>query len=144
MADRVEDIVQSAMEKLVRRIEDEGVDAPPASYLWKMANHAVIDEIRRHRRRREVAMDDAREVDERGARSDPEALTAARQTGEAIDDCLTRLGDDRRLVVSLYLAGNSVPESAGMLAWKRKRVENLVYRGLADLRLCLENKGLRP
>jgi len=25
-----------------------------------------------------------------------------------------------------------------------KRVQNLIYRGLADLRLCLERKGLAP
>ena len=28
--------------------------------------------------------------------------------------------------------------------WTTKRAENLVYRGLADLRQCLERKGLNP
>jgi RNA polymerase sigma-70 factor (ECF subfamily) len=46
--------------------------------------------------------------------------------------------------VTLYLQGHSVPDAARILDWPAKRTENLVYRGLADLRACLSNKGLRP
>ena len=35
-------------------------------------------------------------------------------------------------------------EAAGILDWSAKRVENLVYRGLADLRDCLAAKGFKP
>ena len=50
----------------------------------------------------------------------------------------------RRLAVALYLQGHSVPEAAKLLEWGNKRTENLVYRGLADLRECLAKKGLKP
>jgi RNA polymerase sigma-70 factor (ECF subfamily) len=30
------------------------------------------------------------------------------------------------------------------MGWTEKKAENLVYRGLADLRRCLSAKGLRP
>jgi DNA-directed RNA polymerase specialized sigma24 family protein len=33
-------------------------------------------------------------------------------------------------------------ETATALAWAEKRVENLLYRGLKELRLCLGEKGL--
>jgi RNA polymerase sigma-70 factor, ECF subfamily len=46
--------------------------------------------------------------------------------------------------VTLYLQGHTVPETARILGWDAKRAENLVYRGLADLRQCLMGKGHRP
>ena len=33
---------------------------------------------------------------------------------------------------------------AEMLGWNAKRADNLVYRGLADLRRCLTAKGIEP
>ena len=49
---------------------------------------------------------------------------------------------ERRLAVTLYLQGHSVPAAARLLEWTAKRTENLVYRGLADLRECLTAKGM--
>ena len=51
---------------------------------------------------------------------------------------------ERRLAVTLHLQGHTVPETARILDWAAKQTENLVYRGLADLRECLMAKGLRP
>ena len=48
------------------------------------------------------------------------------------------------MAVVLHLQGHSVPEAARLLNWGNKRTENLVYRGLADLRNCLALKGLEP
>ena len=78
------------------------------------------------------------------ATGNPERETAARQVGSAIQGCLQRLVKTRRLAVTLYLQGYGVPEAAQLLGWRRKKVENLVYRGLADLRQCLDTKGIKP
>jgi RNA polymerase sigma-70 factor (ECF subfamily) len=51
---------------------------------------------------------------------------------------------ERRLAVILHLQGHSVREAARLLDWAFKRTENLVYRGLADLRACLQSKGMTP
>jgi RNA polymerase sigma-70 factor (ECF subfamily) len=48
------------------------------------------------------------------------------------------------VAVWLYLLGHSIPEAAGLLAFDEKRTENLIYRGMADLRNCLRVKGLKP
>ena len=55
-----------------------------------------------------------------------------------------RLVLPRRLAVTLHLQGHTVPEAGSLLGWNAKRAENLVYRGLADLRDCLAGKGVRP
>jgi RNA polymerase sigma-70 factor (ECF subfamily) len=64
--------------------------------------------------------------------------------GNGITDCLQAMAPYRRQAVALHLVGHSVPETAGLLSCTRKRAENLVYRGLADLRACLRKKELEP
>lgn len=140
-----EDVVQVACLRLVRiRRKSEGEREFNASYLWRVAYSALIDEIRRSRRRREDPLET--EMLERvdGETANPESQAASRQLGSAIQACLLRIVTSRRLAVTLYLQGHKVPEAAKLLGWGRKKVENLVFRGLADLRQCLLEKGIRP
>ena len=145
---RRDDLVQAAvmrvMQILDRQPGDEEEAAFSASYLHKVAFTTLIDELRRQRRRGETALED--DVAETMAveQHDPEQLAAARDIGHGIQDCLRQMSRDRRLAVTLHLQGHSVPESARLLDWNAKRTENLVYRGLSDLRACLASKGIRP
>jgi RNA polymerase sigma-70 factor (ECF subfamily) len=50
----------------------------------------------------------------------------------------------RSMAVVLRLQGHSVPEIAAILGWAQTKANNLVFRGLKDLRRCLERKGLAP
>jgi RNA polymerase sigma-70 factor (ECF subfamily) len=104
----------------------------------------LIDEIRRMRRRRESPLEDGEPVAAEQVDSNPEASATGREIGHGILDCLARLARERRLGVTLHLQGHSAPEAARILDWNTKKAENLIYRGLADLRDCLAAKGLRP
>ena len=75
---------------------------------------------------------------------DPERSISGIQIGRGIEDCLLQMIEPRRLAVTLHLHGYGLKESARMLGWDAKRVDNLLYRGLADLRKCLSGKGLEP
>ena len=144
MADRADDLVQVALLRLVdlHRRSDGTVDFSPY-YLKKVAYSAVVDEIRRLRRRQEVALDEERpEFHPATPQPDPERLTVSGEIGQAIRDCLGRLVRPRRLAVTLHLQGHRGAETARLLGWSAKRAENLIYRGLADLRSCLEAKGI--
>ena len=77
-------------------------------------------------------------------RGDPEQRSWALEISRGILDCLSRLSRPRKLAVTLYLYGCTVPEAAGRLRWHVKKTESLVYRGLAELRDCLAKKGLSP
>jgi RNA polymerase sigma-70 factor (ECF subfamily) len=123
--------------------EREGNRPFASSYLYKAAHSALVDEIRRVRRRRETDLEEETVAPIAIDRQDPEKLTAAREIGRGILDCLSRMSLERRLAVTLYLQGYSVPESSRVLDWTVKRTENLVYRGLANLRECLMSKGMR-
>lgn len=145
-ASQVEDIVQAAMIRVIRvRERREGNEPLPASYLWKVAYTATIDELRRLRAKREVALDGEDGTEPVAApQADPSRRVESEEITRGLADCLSRLVDTRRQAVTLYLAGHTVPEAARLLEWTPKRAENMVYRGLADLRGCLEKKGLRP
>jgi RNA polymerase sigma-70 factor (ECF subfamily) len=144
-ADR-EDLVQATWLKVrSARAGAEGNEELASSYLQRAAYSALIDELRARRRRAEVALDpvEGDEVQET-RESGPEARARGREIGRGLRSCLAAMVDDRRVALTLRLLGHSVPEAARRLGWPGKRVENLVYRGLADLRACLRRKGLQP
>jgi RNA polymerase sigma-70 factor (ECF subfamily) len=143
LAERSEDIVQNVMTQLVATVrKSRGERTFSQTYLRKAAQGATIDEIRRQVRTANDAGERIEHVPATGA--GPERRLASREIARGIRDCLTRLARPRRLAVTLHLQGCSVPEAARNLRWPAKRTENLVYRGLADLRRCLQAKGLRP
>ena len=148
LVDRRDDLVQVAMMKVLdARGRNEGLQAVPSSYLYKVAYTTLVDEIRRLRRRPEVSLEEQGGADGPSvpvADGNPEEHYAASQVGGAIQQCLSGLGEDRRLAVTLHLQGHTVPQAAALLGWDAKRTENLVYRGLAELRQCLEAKGVKP
>jgi RNA polymerase sigma-70 factor, ECF subfamily len=141
-----EDIVQSALLRVVEissRSEHGGIRS--ASYLWRAAHSATVDEIRRAGRRREVSLDDSTVAEFRSsATPDPEHEMRGRQIGRAVRECLAGLIRPRRTAVMLYLYGFEGEETRRVLGGNLKQTRNLTYRGLADLRRCLEGKGIRP
>ncbi len=141
-----EDIVQLAMLR-VAKVRSRAPEATPlpASYLWRVAYSTTIDELRKLQSRQKT-VDQATEASVAAPRRMPAPDTSAEagQLGMAIRACLGGLGDNRRRAVNLYLQGHSVPEAGSLLGWNNKRTENLVFRGLADLRRCLDRKGFAP
>jgi len=146
LASRADDLVQVVLIRVVEmQKKREGTGEFSAFYLRKAAHNALVDEIRRLRRRQEVPLNG--EIGDAGpvaTHPDPERHSAGRQLGRAIRDCLQTLVRPRRLAVVLNLQGHTVPEVGRLLRWTAKRAENLVYRGLADLRGCLERRGIAP
>lgn len=162
LAADAEDMVQEVLIKLMRREQsrpdspgpEEGVsegsaeknEEKPAfsqSYLMKAAYHQVVDEIRRRRVRREVALEsdkgDPPSYPDR--RPGPSEEDHRRRLGRAIRKCMENLLDSRRRAVALYLRGYRAKEAAKLLSWEVKRTENLIYRGREDLQTCLREAG---
>jgi len=145
LASRSEDVVQVAMMRVVEvQKRGEGTCEVSSSYLKKAAYSAVVDEIRRQRRRSEVPLEqEPHALDRSTDGPDPERCAEGKEVGKAIRECLGRLVKPRRVAVTLHLQGHSVPEAARLLGWRAKRAENLIYRGLADLRQCLAAAGVK-
>jgi RNA polymerase sigma-70 factor (ECF subfamily) len=146
LAHQADDIVQTVLTQLAATAaRGEGTGTFAGIYLEKAAYGATANEIRRLYRRRETSMEGREDVEQKVSPDPgPERRATAAEIAAHIRDCLSRLRGSRTLAVTLYLEGCSVPETARRLAWSSKKAENLVYRGLADLRACLQAKGLRP
>jgi RNA polymerase sigma-70 factor, ECF subfamily len=141
-----EDLAQTAAMRVLeaRRKQGEGKQVPNA-YLYRAAYTALVNEIRRRRRMNEVSIEEDGAAEMEGAQSaNPERTLSARELGESIERCLGKVTRERKLAVTLHLQGYTVEEAARLLRFDRKRTENLVYRGMADLRECLSAQGIKP
>jgi len=142
-----DDLVQTALLRVLEiRRKREGEAEFSAFYLRRAAHSSVVDEIRRRRRRAEVPLEpeDGGEPSrplESSFAPDPERMSESRELGRAITECLGRMIRPRKMAVALHLQGHRIKEVGGILGWNEKKAENLIYRGLADLRSCLEDKG---
>ncbi len=138
---QAEDIAHEVLLRLLEKAE--GKPVWQSSYWRKAAYHAVIDELRRRRSRREDSLDDQESNTEPAAAPihDPQRQLESAELGAAIGECVKGLRETRRPAVVLFLQGHSAPESAALLNWAVKRLESSLYRGLQDLRDCLTGKG---
>jgi len=128
LASARDDLVQTAMVRILERDRHEDLGRRGASYAWKVAQSVMVDELRRLGRERRLA----ESVSEEKKRSwvDPTGAIQLRQ-------CLERLEERRRMAVTLHLSGLRIPEVARAAGWTEKTAENLIYRGLDDLRALL-------
>jgi RNA polymerase sigma-70 factor (ECF subfamily) len=144
LAQRREDIVQNALVRIVRKWSaTEEPEALGTSYLWRVAHTTVMDEIRHRRRHPEDPWESPPESPTR-AEDSPESRRESVELRRAIEAGLESLPVDRRRAVALFLLGHSLKESAEILGWTPKRVDNQRYQGLAALRRYLAEQGYEP
>ncbi len=148
LVSRREDIIQNGMVQLLRQEKNrEGKRDYSSTYLKRVAHGATVDEIRRLSRRKENPLEESMEGRaETGASGlpAPDVVAHSTEIGAGIRACLLTLIRPRQLAVTLHLQGCTVQETARLLGWTPKRADNMVYRGMADLRRCLARKGLTP
>lgn len=143
LADDADDLTQVAVSRVLARIRaTAGRTAYTSGYLYRVAHSALVDEIRRRRRLREVPLE--ADVQSETRPDDPDRRLRAQEIRDAVARCLAALVTSRRRAVMLHLQGHSIDETSALLACARKKAENLIYRGLADLRGCLVAGGVTP
>ncbi len=103
-----------------------------------------MDEIRRSRRHPEVDLENPGISEPISHAPSPERSQGASEMREAINEGLRQMKEPRRWAVLLYLYGFSLQDSARMLRWNAKRVDNQRYQGLTELRDSLKQQGYRP
>lgn len=145
MAGQQDDLVQTACLRIVKKCAPgEESAALGTSYLWKVAHSVVMDEIRRRRRRPEVELDAASHGEPVSSLPTPDVGQGRRELSAAITMGLEQLKEARRWAVLLYLYGFSLKDSARLLGWNEKRVDNQRYQGLGELRAFLGKRGFEP
>jgi RNA polymerase sigma-70 factor (ECF subfamily) len=136
-----DDLIQEVRLKLWKIIDDEKNISSPASYIRKVVESAVIDQIRKIRKEEEVFISEKQklisEFEPRGSSYQDQAGSLKEYVLKAAD----RLLDSRKLVVKLYLLNMSLPEISAYLNYSPAKTRNLLYRGLADLKIILKEIG---
>lgn len=110
--------------------------ATARAWMFTVARHLVIDDVRSARRRREIGV---AEVPERSATDATDALFDA----ILIEDALAGLSRAHRdVVIRAYFGGLSVAELAAELEIPEGTVKSRLHYGLRALRLALQEKGV--
>lgn len=137
------------------RINTENIEHTPASYVYRTATTAALDLIRRRRSGRALyheSVDDFQSIVNNESVVEPGLLTfsspdqdlAVQELADVVDAALATISENRRPVVRMYLAGYPREEIAKLQGWSEAKTRNLLYRGLADLREKLLEKGIGP
>jgi RNA polymerase sigma-70 factor (ECF subfamily) len=127
----------------------EKIAQVPASYVYRTAVSAALDILRRRRARgaeRTVPLDDREDGGETPgvtpAVSGPDAAVEASELAAQVTQAIETIPASRRPVVRMYLAGYPREEIASLMGWSEAKTRNLLYRGLADLRERLTERGI--
>jgi len=113
-----------------------------SSYIKKIVNSSVIDQLRKSRREEGILFHE--KLKEISDRKSFYIMDRAHNSGlkEIIGESVDSLIESRRKVVRLYLLNMTIEEIATLLNWSKDKTRNLLYRGLADLKKKLKENGI--
>jgi RNA polymerase sigma factor (sigma-70 family) len=131
-----DDISQDVRIKIWKVLNTEKNITNYSSYIKKIVNSSVIDQLRKLRRE-EGIFNHEKQVAERELAYSIE-LSRFRALEETVGKAVDSLIETRRQVVKLYLLNLSIQEIAGYLNWSTDKTRNLLYRGLSDLKKILK------
>jgi RNA polymerase sigma-70 factor (ECF subfamily) len=143
----MDELVQAVRVRLWRaRGSGEQIEAAPTSYVYRTAITAALDVIRARRDAKEERIDTMNPAAAAtfGAVAGPEGTLEAEELSTIVATAVTTLTPSRRPVVRMYLAGYDKAEIADLMGWSEAKTRNLLYRGLADLRQALAERGIGP
>jgi RNA polymerase sigma factor (sigma-70 family) len=148
----VREVVQEVRVRLWKaRPAGETIGGLGVSYIYRTAISAALEVVRRHRSV-PVPLESAEgRIDEESDRepataeaSGPEQLLDRSDLARAVAEEVRALAEARRAAVQLYLGGYTRDEIAETLGWSQAKARNLIYRGLAELRVALGRRGIGP
>ncbi len=142
----VDELMQSVRLRVWHaRDTSEQIAATSSSYVYRTAVSAALDIIRA-RRKREDPIDTIPERDEHrlGITPSPDQVMESKELEMTVSQAVEEITPSRRPVVKMFLAGYDREEIAQLLGWSEAKTRNLLYRGLADLRERLAERGIGP
>ncbi len=137
-----EDVLQEAFLHIWRAASDyRGHLSPPMAWMGLIVRSRALDFLRRRSAERAnltQELDDVLEATLEGDTPNPMDTALASQQAWALHQCLTRLENQQREVVSLaYLRDLSHSELAMQLRLPLGTVKTWIRRGLEQLRVCM-------
>jgi RNA polymerase sigma-70 factor (ECF subfamily) len=136
-----EDIFQEVKIKIWKKLAHEKNVSNQASYINRVVNSTLIDQIRKVRRQEKLIYHEKQKwlVEEKCR---PEAPVEDSVFREMIFEAADSLMESRRKAVKLFLSDLTVDEISLTLNWSKDKTRNLLYRGLSDLKRKLKERGI--
>jgi RNA polymerase sigma-70 factor, ECF subfamily len=138
-----DDISQEVRIKIWKLLHTEKNISNYSSYIKKIVNSSVIDQLRKIRREEGVFLHEkAKQVAEREMLYSAE-MARFKSLEDVVERAVDSLLESRRQVVKLHLLNLSIQEIASYLHWSVDKTRNLLYRGLADLKKKLRDADIQ-
>jgi len=137
-----DDILQEVKIKIWKILENEKKIKNYASYIRKIVDSSIIDQLRRSKREKGIFIQEKHKlVSEQKSNyliNISNDINAKEIIGQAVDSLI----ESRRKVVKMFLLNMTIEEIAIYFKWTRDKTRNLLYRGLSDLKKILREKGI--
>lgn len=132
-----EDVHQQVFTQAYQGLDRFGQRSAIVGWLFGIARHRALDELRRRRRRDQRHADELPDVLDPAA--NPERTLANREVVAALEDCLARLAPAARSAVLLHYGEGLTYVAVGELSRERGgTIQQRVLRALQTLRTCVE------
>jgi len=135
-----DDVTQVIRIKIWKLLNSEKNISNYPSYIKKIVNSSVIDQLRKIRREEGIFSHEKQVAENELAYS--MEMARFKSLEETVGRAVESLIESRRQVVKLYLLNLSIPEIAGYLNWSIDKTRNLLYRGLSDLKKTLKDMDI--
>lgn len=137
-----EDIVQEVKIKIWKVLNDEKKIKNYSSYIRKIVDSSVIDQLRRLKREEGIIYNEKQKRISEWKSSYEKNKSNNESLKASLEWAVNSLIESRRKVVKLFLLSMTIEEIAHYLNWSKDKTRNLLYRGLKDLKKNLKEKGI--
>lgn len=137
-----DDISQEVIIKIWKLLHSEKDISNYASYIKKIVETSVIDQLRKLRREDSIlSLEKQKKVSEYEL-SYASELTKQKNIKDIVGRAVDSLIESRKKVVKLYLLNMSIEEISSYYNWSYDKTRNLLYRGLGDLKKILRDQDI--
>lgn len=124
------DVLQEVFIRVYRSINNFRYDATAKTWIMTITRNYIFDVLRKRRKDRQFLS--RSEIPDVGVETTDVTVVTE------IEEALQKLKDDYRHVVVLrYIDNLSIKETASVLGWSEKKVQNAVHRAITQLREAL-------
>jgi len=139
-----EDVLQESRIRLWKALENGNDIRHLAAYVKRVVDSVIFEDLKKIRR--DQSLFQAEGVRPFAGEGGEAAGSIASRPGmvEALAAAVGSLKRSRRVVLTMTIAGFSLPEIAALNRWSRKKTYALYERGVKDLRKLVGEEGRRP
>ncbi len=119
------------------------------SYIWRVTYNATCNILGKRYKEKWITFDEAQmeqvivnEEYDNKTNILPDQEYERGKLMDILEESIDTMIDSRRQVLKLYIIGMSKKEIAKFLGWSVDKVRNLLYRGIKDLKIILEKRGV--